>query len=252
MRKTYHNRFHLYNSSAGVALKCARRLLLDRVWLLVLGVFCSIACCAEGDHHHLEVKQRKGNMYVKLHDYNVADTIPLVCIIQGSGNNIEADFDPKKVLKISGDLLKRGKAIISIRAKETDQVIARCDTVVSLSNATLELPNVTIQGAKRPIKSLVSHRMGHPSFMITESNPKLKRFKDLDVLLRNAGVKNEAGDYGKRYLFANVVIVNAKGEIEKVPPVSIEPSDVKQIDIYKTPRTDPDVVVIQLKHSRLY
>lgn len=226
--------------------------LRDRVLLLLLSVLCITPCCAEDNRQHLEVKQRKGNLYVKLHDYNIADTIPLVCIIQGSGNSIEASFDPKKVLTISGEFLVRGKTIISIRTKETDQIIAQCDTIVNLSNAPVELPNVNVQGSKRPIKSHVSHQMGTPSFMITENDQKLKIFKDLDVLLRNLAIKNSVGEYGIRYLFAHVFIVNSKGEIETVPPVSIAPSDVKQIDIYKTKNTDPDIVVIQLKHGVLY
>lgn len=220
---------------------------LERLFLLVLSVFCITLCCAQDNRQHLEVKLRKGNMFIKLHGYNMADTIPLVCVIQGSGNNIEAEFDPQKVLKISGEFLLRGKAVISIRTKETDQIIAQCDTVVNLSNAPLELPNVTVRGSKRPIKSEVSYQMGVPSFMITEDNPKLKMFTDLDVLLRNLAIKNKAGEYGTRYLLAQIVVVNAKGEIEKMPPVSILPSDVKQIDIYKTKSDDPDIVVIQLK-----
>lgn len=232
-----------------LALDYARSLLLDRVLLLLLSVLCMTPCYAEDSRHHLEVKQRKGYLFVQLHDCNMADTIPLVCVIQGSGNNIEADFNPKKVLTISGEFLVRGKTIISIRTKETNQIIAQCDTIVNLSNAPFELPNVTVQGSKRPIKSHVSHQMGTPSFMITENDPKLKIFTGLDVLLRNLAIKNKVGEYGMRYLFAHVVIVNAKGEIETVPPVSVAPSDVKQIDIYKTKNTDPDIVVIQLKSN---
>lgn len=232
------------------ALKYLRSLLLVRVLLLLWGVLFITPSLAEDKHQHLEVKQRKGYMYVKLHDYNMTDTVPLVCVIQGNGNNIEADFNPKKILKISGEYLIRGKSFISIRTKETNQIIAQCDTVINLSNALVELPNVTVQGSKRPIKSQVSHRMGFPSFMITENDPKLKIFTDLDVLLNNLAIKKNTGENGLRYLFAHVVIVNAKGEIERVPPVSIEPSDVKQIDIYKTPKNSPDIVVIQLKQYR--
>lgn len=234
---------------SGVALlqKYTKGLLLGRVLLLVLCVFCIVPCRGHSSQQHLEVKQRKGNMFVKLHDYDTADTVSLVCVIQGSGNNLEADFDPEKVLKISGNLLVRGKVVISIRTRETDEIIARCDTVVSLSNATTELPNVTVQGVKRPIKSEISHRMGMPSFMITENDQKLKLFTDLNLLLCNIGVKNSPGEYGTRQLYACVFIVNAKGEIEEVTPVSIIPSDVKQIDLYRMPKPDPDIVVIQLK-----
>ena len=137
--------------------------------------------------------------------------------------------------------------VVTIRTKDADEIIARCDTVVSLSNATTELPNVTVQGVKRPIKSEISHRMGMPSFMITENDQKLKLFTDLNLLLCNMGVRNRTGEYGTRHLFAYVFIVDSNGEIQEVPPVSIVPSEIKQIDLYRGTKIDPDVVVIQLK-----
>ena len=225
---------------------------LMKVLLLLSCLYCVTPSYGDTGQHWLEVKQRKGNMLVKLHDYNAADTVPLVCVIQGSGNNLEAEFNPKKVLKINGSLLMRGKVIVSIRKDLSDEVIARCDTVISLSNATLLLPDVTVKGVKRPIKSRVSHRMGMPSFMITENDQKLKLFTDLDLLLRNAGVRSSSDEYGIRRLFARLVIVDADGEIEEVPPVSISPSDIKQIDIYRGFKVDPDVVVIQLKRGVPY
>jgi hypothetical protein len=225
---------------------------LMKVLLLLSCVYYMTPSYGDTGQHRLEVKQRRGNMFVKLHDYNAADTVPLVCVIQGSGNNLEAEFNPRKVLKVNGSLLMRGKVIISIRKDSSDEVIARCDTVISLSNATLLLPDVTVQGVKRPIKSRVSHSMGMPSFMITENDQKLKLFTDLDLLLRNAGVKSRSDEYGIRHLLAHVVVVDADGEIEEVPPVSISPSDVKQIDIYRGFKNYPDVVVIQLKREAAY
>ena len=186
-------------------------------------------------------------MLVKLHNYN--DTTSLVCIIQGSGNNLEADYDPEKVLSVSGTLLNRGDATISICTKETDEVIARCDTTIRLENATFNLPEVTVSGMKRPIKSRISHSMGLPSFMFTENHPKLKLFHDLDKLLNNIGVKRYTGEYGQIHFFARIVVVDGKGEIDPVPPISISPSDIKQLDFYRTKRQDPDIVVIQLKQD---
>lgn len=133
---------------------------------LMLFFLYTLSCYSNDKLPQLEVKQRKGNMLIKLHNYN--DTTSLVCVIQGSGNNLEADFDPEKVLRVSGTLLNRGAATISIRSKETDEVIARCDTIVRLENATFNLPEVTVSGMKRPIKSRISHSMGLPSFMFTE------------------------------------------------------------------------------------
>ncbi len=239
---------------SGVALlqKCTRSLLHGRMLLLVLCIFCIVPCSGYPSQQHLEVKQRKGNMFVKLHNYNTEDTVSLVCVIQGSGNNLEADFDPEKVLKISGSLLARGEVVVTIRTKDTDEIIARCDTVVSLSNATTELPNVTVQGVKRPIKSEISHRMGMPSFMITENDQKLKLFTDLNLLLCNMGVRSMPDEYGMRHLFAYVFIVGSNGEIQEVPPVSIVPSEIKQIDLYRGTKIDPDIVVIQLKQGVAY
>ena len=104
--------------------------------LLLLYIVALLPCKAQdsGKLPQLEMRQRKGNMLIKLHNYN--DTTSLVCVIQGSGNNLEADYDPEKVLRVSGTLLNRGAATISIRTKETDEVIARCDTTIRLENAT--------------------------------------------------------------------------------------------------------------------
>ena len=223
---------------------------MKRLLLLLLYIVVLMPCKAQsnGKLPQLEVKQRKGNMLVKLHNYN--DTTSLVCVIQGSGNNLETDFDPEKVLRASGTLLNRGDATISIRTKGTDEVIARCDTIIKLENATFNLPEVTVSGMKRPIKSRISHSMGLPSFMFTENHPKLKVFQDLNMLLNNIGVKRGTGEYGQIYFYAQIVVVDGKGEIDPVPPISISPSDIKQLDFYRTKRQDPDIIVIQLKQKR--
>ena len=222
---------------------------MKRLLLLLLYIVVLMPCKAQsnGKLPQLEVKQRKGNMLVKLHNYN--DTTSLVCVIQGSGNNLETDFDPERVLRASGTLLNRGDATISIRTKGTDEVIARCDTIIRLENATFNLPEVTVSGMKRPIKSRISHSMGLPSFMFTENHPKLKVFQDLNMLLNNIGVKRGTGEYGQIYFYAQIVVVDGKGEIDPVPPISISPSDIKQLDFYRTKRQDPDIVVIQLKQD---
>ena len=209
---------------------------MKRLLLLLLYIVVLMPCKAQsnGKLPQLEVKQRKGNMLVKLHNYN--DTTSLVCVIQGSGNNLETDFDPEKVLRASG-------------TKGTDEVIARCDTIIRLENATFNLPEVTVSGMKRPIKSRISHSMGLPSFMFTENHPKLKVFQDLNMLLNNIGVKRGTGEYGQIYFYAQIVVVDGKGEIDPVPPISISPSDIKQLDFYRTKRQDPDIVVIQLKQD---
>ena len=220
---------------------------MKRFLLLLLYIVALIPCKAQnnGKLPQLEVKQRKGSMLVKLHNYN--DTTSLVCIIQGSGNNLEADYDPEKVLSVSGTLLNRGVATISIRTKETDEVIARCDTIIRLENATFNLPEVKVSGMKRPIKSRISHSMGLPSFMFTENHPKLNAFRDLNMLLNNIGVKRHTDGYGQFHFYAQIVVVDCKGEIDPISPISISPNDIKQLDFYRTKRQDPDIVVIQLK-----
>ena len=173
---------------------------------LMLFFLYTLSCYSNDKLPQLEVKQRKGNMLIKLHNYN--DTTSLVCVIQGSGNNLEADFDPEKVLRVSGTLLNRGAATISIRSKETDE-----------------------------------------SFMFTENHPKLKIFKDLNMLLSNIGVKRHTDGYGQFHFFAHIMVVDSEGEIDPIPPISISPSDIKQLDFYRTKPTDPDIVVIQLKQN---
>ena len=222
---------------------------MKRLLLLLLYIVALIPCTAQSNDKlpQLEVQQRKGNMLIKLHNYN--DTTSLVCVIQGSGNNLEADYDPEKVLKVSGTLLNRGDAIISVRAKETDEVIAQCNTTIKLENAVLNLPEVTVLGMKRPIKSTISHSMGLPSFMFTENHPKLKVFQDLNMLLNNIGVKRHFDGYGQFHFYAQIVVVDGKGEIDPIPPISISPNDIKQLDFYRTNRQDPDIIVIQLKRN---
>jgi hypothetical protein len=219
--------------------------IIKGIIVLMVYFLCTLSCYGNDKLPQLEVKQRKGNMLIKLHNYN--DTTSLVCVIQGSGNNLEADYNPEKVLRVSGTLLNRGAATISIRTKETDDVIAQCNTNIKLENATFNLPEVTVSGMKRPIKSRISHSMGLPSFMFTENHPKLKVFQDLNMLLNNIGVKRGTGEYGQIYFYAQIVVVDNKGEIDPIPPISISPSDIKQLDFYRTKRQDPDIVVIQLK-----
>ena len=91
-----------------------------------------------------------------------------------------------------------------------------------------------------------------PSFMITENDQKLKLFTDLNLLLRNMGVRSSPDEYGMRHLFAYVFIVDSNGEIQEVPPISIVPSEIKQIDLYRGTKFDPDIVVIQLKQGVAY
>ena len=221
--------------------------IIKGITMLMLCFLCTLSCYGDDKLPQLEVQQRKGNMLVKLHNYN--DTTSLVCVIQGSGNNLEVDYDPEKVLKVSGTLLNRGAATISIRTKETDEVVAQCDTTIRLENATLSLPEVMVSGMKRPIKSHISHSMGLPSFMFTENHPKLKVFQDLNMLLNNIGVKRHTDGYGQFHFYAQIVVIDGKGEIDHIPPISISPNDIKQLDFYRTKRTDPDIVVIQLKQN---
>ena len=151
------------------------------------------SCYSNDKLPQLEVKQRKGNMLIKLHNNN--------------------------------------------------------DTTSRLEKDTFNLPEVTVSGMKRPIKSRISHSMGLPSFMFTENHPKLKIFKDLNMLLSNIGVKRHTDGYGQFHFFAQIMVVDGEGEIDPIPPISISPSDIKQLDFYRTKPTDPDIVVIQLKQN---
>ena len=106
-----------------------------------------------------------------------------------------------------------------------------------------------VSGMKRPIKSSISHSMGLPSFMFTENHPKLNAFRDLNMLLNNIGVKRHSDGYGQFHFYGQIVVVDDRGEIDPIPPISISPSDIKQLDFYRTKRTDPDIIVIQLKQN---
>ena len=160
---------------------------------LMLFFLYTLSCYSNDNLSQLEVKQRKGNMLIKLHNNN--------------------------------------------------------DTTSRLEKDTFNLPEVTVSGMKRPIKSRISHSMGLPSFMFTENHPKLKIFKDLNMLLSNIGVKRHTDGYGQFHFFAQIMVVDGEGEIDPIPPISISPSDIKQLDFYRTKPTDPDIVVIQLKQN---
>ena len=160
---------------------------------LMLFFLYTLSCYSNDKLPQLEVKQRKGNMLIKLHNNN--------------------------------------------------------DTTSRLEKDTFNLPEVTVSGMKRPIKSRISHSMGLPSFMFTENHPKLKIFKDLNMLLSNIGVKRHTDGYGQFHFFAQIMVVDGEGEIDPIPPISISPSDIKQLDFYRTKPTDPDIVVIQLKQN---
>ena len=166
---------------------------IKRITLLMLFFLCTLSCYSNDNLSQLEVKQRKGNMLIKLHNNN--------------------------------------------------------DTTSRLEKDTFNLPEVTVSGMKRPIKSRISHSMGLPSFMFTENHPKLKIFKDLNMLLSNIGVKRHTDGYGQFHFFAQIMVVDGEGEIDPIPPISISPSDIKQLDFYRTKPTDPDIVVIQLKQN---
>ena len=166
---------------------------IKRITLLMLFFLCTLSCYSNDNLSQLEVKQRKGNMLIKLHNYN--------------------------------------------------------DTTSRLEKDTFNLPEVTVSGMKRPIKSRISHSMGLPSFMFTENHPKLKIFKDLNMLLSNIGVKRHTDGYGQFHFFAQIMVVDGEGEIDPITPISISPSDIKQLDFYRTKPTDPDIVVIQLKQN---
>ena len=166
---------------------------IKRITLLMLFFLCTLSCYSNDNLSQLEVKQRKGNMLIKLHKNN--------------------------------------------------------DTTSRLEKDTFNLPEVTVSGMKRPLKSRISHSMGLPSFMFTENRPKLKIFKDLNMLLSNIGVKRHTDGYGQFHFFAQIMVVDGEGEIDPIPPISISPSDIKQLDFYRTKPTDPDIVVIQLKQN---
>lgn len=111
------------------------------------------------------------------------------------------------------------------------------------------LDEVVKIGAHRPIKSPVSHRLGAPSFMLTEGHPKLKATRDVGLLLHTMGIKHGVTETGIPYLFARVFIFDEHGKRQQISIDQIWPSDIKQIDMYRGFKSlkEPDIIVIQLK-----
>ena len=61
---------------------------IKRITLLMLFFLCTLSCYSNDNLSQLEVKQRKGNMLIKLHNYN--DTHPAI-----SSNSISIERSPQ-------------------------------------------------------------------------------------------------------------------------------------------------------------
>ena len=61
---------------------------IKRITLLMLFFLCTLSCYSNDKLPQLEVKQRKGNMLIKLHNYN--DTHPAI-----SSNSISIERSPQ-------------------------------------------------------------------------------------------------------------------------------------------------------------
>ena len=116
------------------------------------------------------------------------------------------------------------------------------------------LDEVVKIGSHRPIRSKISHKLGAPSFILTEGHPKLKTIRNVETLLGTMGVQHGVTYNGTPYLYALIYIVDDHGEFQQIPIASISPSDIKQIDMYKglKGRNEPDRIVIQLKPRVLF
>ena len=111
------------------------------------------------------------------------------------------------------------------------------------------LDEVVKIGTHRPIRSKISHKLGAPSFMLTEGHPKLKATRNVETVLRTMGVQHGVTDNGIPYLKALVYIVDGHGKRQQVSCDQIWPSDIKQLDMYRGFKSlkEPDIIVIQLK-----
>ena len=111
------------------------------------------------------------------------------------------------------------------------------------------LDEVIKVGSHRPIKSPISHRLGAPSFMLTEGHPKLIATRNVETLLRTIGVKHGVTGNGTPYLFALIHIIDEHGKHQQVSIDQLSSSDIKQIDMYRGFKSlkEPDIIVIQLK-----
>ena len=115
------------------------------------------------------------------------------------------------------------------------------------------LDEVVKIGTHRPIRCSISHKLGAPSFMLTEGHPKLKATRNVETVLRTMGVKHGVTDNGIPYLFAQIHIIDEHGKHQQISIDQISPSDVKQIDMYRGFKSlqEPDIIVIQLKSRAL-
>ena len=167
-------------------------------------------------------------------------------LLEATSHNGGKSFIKLIVDSLTFPQVKLPKYTLSSIAADT-AIIQRVSQTQSSYDGIL-LDEVVKTGTHRPIRSQISMRKGAPSFMLTEGDAKLKATRNVETLLRTMAVKHGVTQNGIPYLYALIYVVNEHGERQQIPIESISPSDIKQLDMYRSFKSEgPDIIVIQLK-----
>ena len=98
----------------------------------------------------LEVKQRKGQMLIRMLDDSRKDS--LTCIIYGSGNLIEVPYVNSRVLRLDLHKLQPGIVTVAMLSKANEMIVAECETAIG----AVYMPKVQMackpeRGSKAPV-----------------------------------------------------------------------------------------------------
>ena len=103
----------------------------------------------------LEVKQRKGQMLIRMSDASESDT--LTCVIYGGGNLVETPYVGSRVLRIGMGRLRPGVVTVAMIRPQDKLVLASCETqIASRDSICVSMKSQMTEGKKMPIASTLT------------------------------------------------------------------------------------------------
>lgn len=103
----------------------------------------------------LEVKQRKGQLLIRMADTSASDT--LTCVIYGSGNLVETPYVGSHVLRIDMGHLRPGIVTVAMIRSQDRAVLASCETqIADHDSICVTVKSQITEGKKMPIASMLT------------------------------------------------------------------------------------------------
>ena len=103
----------------------------------------------------LEVKQRKGQLLIRMSDASESDT--LTCVIYGGGNLVETPYVGSRVLRIGMGRLHPGVVTVAMIRPQDKLVLASCETqIASHDSICVSMKSQMTEGKKMPIASTLT------------------------------------------------------------------------------------------------